>query len=540
VKPAAPAGQAIGQVSPPPASTGFRPLTPPSPRGQTSEVSQEVADSPLLPTRGKVRGAMPDPGESDQTLSIAQTFTIEQKGISHIGLEERHGHPRDLFWMWFATLANVTAVVSGAVIISIGISFYQAIVVIVVGNVLGFATLGIASLQGPSTGTTTMTVSRAAYGPRGTRGLSFFNWLTCVGFEAAGVAIIALAGLAILGKAGISSSALAKVIVLIVAILIQGLLPLFGHAAILTSLRYLSFLFAPLFIAMTIIVAPKVHLANVSHAGSFSTVLIALAVAIGAGGLSFANIGSDYTRYLPSSSNSRSIFWAVSVGSFLTATLLEILGAAIQSVAPASDPISGLPKVLPSGLLIPYLIFAIVTLFAVNTTDLYSSGLTLQTLGVRLKRWQCVIVDLVICAGLTLIVLFSNSFNRLFGEFLSLLVLWLAPWFGIYATDWLMRRNKYDNAALQNETGGAYWGTRGFSIPGVVAMLVGMAAAAVWSDNPVFVGPLSNATSGSDLSAFTGVLVAALVYYVMKRQTRWVDGASDKPGGAQELRVTSS
>jgi nucleobase:cation symporter-1, NCS1 family len=481
---------------------------------------------------------MPDPAEADQTLSISQTFTIEPKGISHIEQEERHGRPRDLFLMWFATLANVTAVVSGAVIISIGISFSQAVVVIVIGNVLGFASLGIASLQGPSAGTTTMTVSRAAFGPNGTRGLSFFNWLTCVGFEAAGVSIIALAGLAILEKAGIHSSALVKVIVLIVAILIQGVLPLFGHAAILRSLRYLSFLFAPLFVAMTIIVAPKVHLSSVSHAGNWSTVLIALAVTIGAGGLSFANIGSDYTRYLPRTTNTRSIFWAVSAGSFLSATLLEILGAAIQSVAPASDPISGLPKVLPGGLLVPYLLFAIVTLFAVNTTDLYSSGLTLQTLGVRLRRSQCVLIDLVICTGLTLIVLFSNSFNKLFGEFLSLLVLWLAPWFGIYAVDWLMRHNRYDNKALQNETGGRYWGTLGFSIPGVVAMLLGMLAAALWSDNPVFVGPLSNATSGSDLSAFIGVLIAGGVYYALRRQTRWQFGTQDTPGGSQKLQVT--
>jgi nucleobase:cation symporter-1, NCS1 family len=404
----------------------------------------------------------------------------------------------------------------------------------VVGNVLGFATLGVASLQGPSTGTTTMTVSRAAYGPRGTQGLSFFNWLTCVGFEASGVAIIALAGLAIIGKAGIHDTTTAKIIVVLVAILIQGILPLFGHAAILLSLRYLSFLFAPLFIAMTIIVAPKVHLANVSHGGSFSTILIALAVTIGAGGLSFANIGSDYSRYLPQASNGRSIFWAASVGSFLSGTLLELLGAAIQSVAPASNPISGLPKVLPSGLLIPYLLFAIVTLFAVNTTDLYSSGLTLQTLGIHLKRWQCVIVDLVICAGLTMFVLFSNNFNRLFGDFLSLLVLWLAPWFGIYAVDWLMRRNHYDNSALQSETGGRYWGTNGFSVPGVVAMLLGMTAAAVWSDNSAFVGPLSRATSGSDLSAFTGLFVAAAIYYVMKKQVRWREVAPVQAASSQE------
>lgn len=482
---------------------------------------------------------MPDPGESDRNLPIPQTFTIERKGISHITHEERHGRPRDLFWMWLATLANVSSLVTGAVIISIGISFAQAIGIILIGNVLSFATLGIASLQGPTTGTTTMTVSRAAYGPRGTRGLSFFNWLTCVGFEASGVAIIALAGLAILAKAGIHGTATVKVIVLVVAILIQGVLPLLGHAAILRSLRYLSFLFVPLFVAMAIIVVPKVHLANASHAGGWSTVLIALAVTIGGGGLGFANIGSDYTRYLPASSNRRSIFWAVSVGGFLTGTLLEILGAALQSVAPASDPISGLPKVLPSGLLIPYLIFAIVTLFAVDTTEMYSSGLTLQTLGVPLKRWQCVIIDLVICAALTLVVLFSNSFNRLFGDFLSLLVLWLCPWFGIYTADWLMRRNRYDNEALQNETGGRYWGTKGFSVPGVVAMLAGMAAASVWSDNPVFVGPLSSLTGGSDLSAFTGVAVGAAVYYALKRQSRWQFGAKDSPGENQPLQVTS-
>jgi purine-cytosine permease-like protein len=172
---------------------------------------------------------------------------------------------------------------------------------------------------------------------------------------------------------------------------------------------------------------------------------------------------------------------------------------------------------LPSGLLIPYLLFAIVTVLSVNTADLYSSGLSLQTLGVKLKRWQCVMVDLVICFGLTIVVLFSSSFNTFFSDFRSLLILWLAPWFGIYATDFLMRRNQYDNAALQNKSGGSYWYTKGFSIPGIVAMVVGMAASAMWINNPVLVGPLSRVTGGSDLSVFTGVLVAAGVYYVLKR-----------------------
>ena len=62
----------------------------------------------------------------------------------------------------------------------------------------------------------------------------------------------------------------------------------------------------------------------------------------------------------------------------IPAVLLEVLGAAIASiVSTASDPISGLPKALPGWVVTPYLFVAIITLFAVNTIDLYSSGLTL-------------------------------------------------------------------------------------------------------------------------------------------------------------------
>lgn len=450
---------------------------------------------------------MPELGEN------TRAFEIEQRGIEHVTEGERHGTPRELFWMWFGTLSNVLAVVTGAVIISVGISFVQAIFVIVIGNVLACASLGIASLQGPEAGTTTMVVSRAAFGPRGGRVLSGFNWLTVVGFEASGVALIALAALAILGQMGVASSTGVKIAVVIAAIAIQGVLPMFGHAAIVLSLRYLSYLFAPLFVVMAVVVVPKVHLAALSKGGTWGEIMVALAITIAGGGLSFANIGSDYTRYLPRLTSKRALFGAVTVGSLIPIVLLELLGAAIQSVAPASDPISGLPKVLGSGVLVPYLVFAMITLFAVNTTDLYSSGLTLQSIGLRLTRWKCVIVDLIVCAAVAAVTLFSTSFNTLFSDFLSLLILWLAPWFGIYAVDWLLRKQEYDPEALLNDSGGAYWYRRGYNPAGMVALLVGMGASALWINTPVFQGPLSHLTGNSDFSVFTGVFAGGLVYW---------------------------
>jgi purine-cytosine permease-like protein len=165
----------------------------------------------------------------------------------------------------------------------------------------------------------------------------------------------------------------------------------------------------------------------------------------------------------------------------------------------------------------PYLIMAIVTLLAVNTIDLYSSGLTLQAIGLKIKRWQCVLVDMVIATVVAAVAIFNADFNRIYSDFLSLLIVWLSPWLAIYLVDWLMRRGQYDAGALLQDRGGRYWRNGGFHIPGVVAQLAGMAAACLWIDSPAFVGPLSSRTAGSDFSFFMGLVVGGVLYYLLAR-----------------------
>jgi purine-cytosine permease-like protein len=247
--------------------------------------------------------------------------------------------------------------------------------------------------------------------------------------------------------------------------------------------------------------------------------MVTVALVISAGGLSWANTGSDYSRYLPEDSHKAGIFWWSSLGGMIPAVLLEVLGAAIASiVSTASDPISGLPKALPGWVVTPYLFVAIITLFAVNTIDLYSSGLTLQAIGLKLKRWQCVIVDMIIATVVGGITIFNSDFNRLYSEFLGLLIVWLSPWLAIYLVDWALRRGKYEPAALLQSRGGRYWRNGGFNIPGVVAQLLGMAASCLWLNSTAFVGPLSSRTSGSDFSFFMGLLVGGAAYFLLGRR----------------------
>ncbi len=444
---------------------------------------------------------------------------IETHGIDLISSEERHGKPTDLFWMWMGSNLNIFYPVNGALLIFFGLSFGQAILCALIGNLIFFG-VGLTSLQGPKTGTSTFTISRAAYGPNGGRSFSIFNWITCVGFEASGIALMVLAGLALLHEAGVHNPGTAiKVVLLLVAMVVQSFLPVLGHETIMRVQRYLSYLLVPLFIIMAIMVVGKVQVGSISHGSGWAMFMVALALVISGGGLSWANTGSDYSRYLPADASPKKIFWSASMGGMIPAVLLEILGAAIASIVKnASDPISGLPSALPGWVVVPYLIMAILTLLGANTTNLYSSGLTLQAIGLKLKRWHCVLVDLVIATTIGGITIFSSNFNHLYSNFLSLLIAFLAPWLGVYGVDWLMRRGTYDAASLLNTTKTSrYWGSGGFNLAGVIAQIAGMAAACLWLSSPAFVGPLSSRTQGSDFSFFMGIIVGGLVYFVLAR-----------------------
>jgi nucleobase:cation symporter-1, NCS1 family len=429
-----------------------------------------------------------------------QVLEIEQRGIQLVPATSRHGKPSDLFFMWLGTNLNVFYIVNGAIVIALGLSFTQALLVIAAGN-LCFFCVGLTSLQGPKTGTSTFVISRAAYGPNGGRGLSLFNWLTCVGYEASGLALIVLAALELLAKAGVHPGVGVKVAVILGAAAVQFVLPLYGHATILAAEKWLAWLFIPLFAVMAILVAPKVHLGSLPAGAGWGTVMVAVAVIISGGGLPWANTGSDYSRYLPADSSARGIFWWSSLGGLIPSVLLSVLGAAVATaVKTASDPIAGVPLALPGWVAVPYLILAILTLLAV-------------------RRPAAALIDLVICVAVTFVAIFSASFNRLYLEFLSLLIVWLAPWFAIYIADWLLRRGRYDPASLVRENGGRYWRRGGVHWPGIIAQAVGMAASLMWINSPAYTGPLSSRAGGSDLSVFTGMAAGGLAYWLLARRT---------------------
>ena len=327
---------------------------------------------------------------------------------------------------------------------------------------------------------------------------------------------------------------------IIIAALLQMIVPLLGHATISKILRYLAYVFIVFFAVLAGFTFNRLHLSTF-HAKpvSFAVWTTALVLIISVGGLGWTENGNDYSRYLPRGTAGSRTFWAATLGGAIPSLILELLGVFAYTITTKTVGIAqlGVPQTFPSWFVTPFLIFAIFQLLAINTIDMYSSGVTLQALGLPIKRWGAVIIDTVVCAVVTGIILFHGNFYADFSGFLLYIVVWLAPWFGILITDYLLRRREYDALSLRSARDGIYWRNGGIHWPAVIAQVVGMVAALMWINAafavPSYTGPLSNhfpGLHGGDFSWAIGIVVGALIYWLLagrsvRREAARVTGA---------------
>jgi purine-cytosine permease-like protein len=70
---------------------------------------------------------------------------VELNALNTMPESERRGHPRDLFWPWFAANVSVFGISYGAFLLGFGISFAQAVTDRLIGIVVSFLLCGIVS-----------------------------------------------------------------------------------------------------------------------------------------------------------------------------------------------------------------------------------------------------------------------------------------------------------------------------------------------------------------------------------------------------------
>jgi len=222
--------------------------------------------------------------------------------------------------------------------------------------------------------------------------------------------------------------------------------------------------------------------------------------------------------------------------SYLPSMLLTMMGAFCATLGDMSDPVAGLQPLIPRWLFIVYTIAVVGGSLANNVPTYYSSGLSLQAIGLNVHRYVATMLDVVASTAIALYILFVQDFSTALNNFIALLVVWVGPFGGVWICDAFLRRGRYDFRAIHSKAGaaGRYWGWGGLNPAGCLAMLGGMLVAALTMRSPLYDGPLASALGGADLSWVLGFPVSMLLYGMLTAlRARRAVAAAIVPAGSE-------
>jgi purine-cytosine permease-like protein len=447
---------------------------------------------------------------------------VEVRGIDWIPQSERHGHPRELLMLWASSNVTYLYVVLGGVVIGMGLTLAQAALAIVLGNLWWFV-VGLIAASGPASGRPSYVVMRALFGVRANRiNVVLSGWGVCVGYGAINLSVGSLATDQLLVWAGVHPSLALRLVVVVITPALTLTVSIFGHATMVRCAQPFTAILALCMLAIAAAILPHIdwawHPAHVLTGWAGWGVVITASAVIASNPLSWTS-SADFARYLPADVPVRDVLVWTALGGFIPAVLLALLGALAGTVANMADPQVGLSTLLPGWLTPVFLAFIALSSITNNIMTAYSSGISLQAAGVRLRRSLTVLADGLLAFSGTVYALFVADFLTALGDFLALSVAVLGPGMAIYATDLMLRHNRYDGIGLGNETRTSpYWYWHGISPAGVIAQLLGTAAALSAIVSKLWTGPIATAFGGTDFSCLIGPLVAGGVYALLMRR----------------------
>jgi NCS1 family nucleobase:cation symporter-1 len=388
---------------------------------------------------------------------------IEANGINTITEDERKGHPRDLFLPWFASNVGVFGISYGAFVLFDSLSLWQAIVAGIVGIVLSFALVGVVAIAGPRGSAPTMIVSRAAFGVRGNWLAAFFSWILTVGWEVFLVVLGTLAFASVCGRLGLGSGDGVKIIGIAIIVGLTMLGGITGFDLIMRMQGAITVIAGVLTILVMALTASHLHLSKVTALpnGSATSFIAAIVLAATGFGLGWVYAGADYSRYLPRRTSKRSIIGWTTFGGAIGPVILLSFGVLLAGSSKsllngiADDPVGALSTALPRWFLVPFIVLAVLGLVGATVLDVYSSGLNLQSMGLRVPRHLAALVDGVLMTLGSIYVLFfaHSSFLTQFEGFLITLGVPVGAWLGVMIADVIMRRRDYAERDLYDPRG---------------------------------------------------------------------------------------
>ena len=447
----------------------------------------------------------------EESARYGDRVTIpEPYSIEHIPFAERHGHSRQLLWLWLAANLTIADYAIGFVPVALGLSVGPAILALALGNILGGLVLAWSAAMGPAAGYPQMFIGRRAFGRIGGYIPAGLNWLSTAGWFTVNTILGAFAIELLLPGLPFWLSAA-------VLVVLQTLLVIYGHNVIQEFERYMVLILGVLFAIATVIALSHGSTIAAWHPKPFAGTLTLFAIVLAVSFsyiMSWSPYASDYSRYLPEITSRSYIAIYVFIGAVLASFLTEVVGLLVAILAPAgATPIAALKTVMGG-----FGAFAVVAVMlgatTANVLNLYSNTMSAKVLDIRLQRWHLAIIGGAL--GFALALLGYQNFTQNYENFLIVLDYWIMPWLAVVLLDFYVFGHRepmgFSQAVPVN------WN-------GLIAWLIGLAVSLLFISEQFQVfglkahGPLATWFRDADFGYFIGFIIAGVIYVLLNRGT---------------------
>ncbi len=449
----------------------------------------------------------------------------ETRGIELIPDHQRRGRARDLLAVWAAPNVSIFNFTIGATLILLGLDMTQAIIVTILGS-LPWILTGVVAIAGPSAGTASSVITRAIFGIVGNRlMMAILGGLMGALYMAIGWAASSFLGAELLRRSGLSDSVAVPILVTVVVSAITILVAVYGYDLIVRAYPYVTAALLVVFLIVTGFVLPLADWGYtpaepLDGPGLISAMSIGFTI-LAATPLSYTT-SPDFSRYLPRATKRSHIVAATALGGAIPTIFFTIVGALIATglseVAVNNGFDSAMLDVVPVWLGFLLVIGVVVNTVAINAMNTYSASMSLQSIGLPMRRIPAAILIGSIATLLTIYFVLASNLLDAVNLTLQFTVIAAAPVMGIFVVDVLGRRGDYKGTDLfDEEPGGRFWFTRGWSLPGMVAIVGGGAASALCLTTDIWAGPIAESLGFVDLSVPVGLIVAGAIYAILGR-----------------------
>ncbi len=446
---------------------------------------------------------------------------VETHGIDEIPPADRHGHPRELGFLWAGAFVNYASLLTASLLTTYyGLGVWDGLAAVLIGTAAGAILLGLLSNTGPRSGLPQIIFTRGIFGRRGSYPGAALTLFLGVGWFAVDTVIAALAGVQLLQVAGLSADVAGKFLfpwVLVIAA-VSVAVAVYGHRTIKVFETFGAVAFATLSLVLFALLASQMQwtAGPTVHGADYPGAFILGGMSCFALVASWYPFASDYSRYLPAKSAVASVTWWPVVGVALPMLLLGLFGLLLPTIDPTLAADQGVLSVItrhaPAAVAVPFFAFVILGEIWANYLDVYTAGLVSLALGIRLKRWRTALACGLLGAAIATIAVVIWDFHLFYQDFLILTYLWAPAWAAVVLLSFF--------AVGQ-----------GKPRPALFAWLIGTALSLVFVNYPILFSTafpsahfpnqaLTDALHGADLSGIVSVAAAAGSYLWLRRVMR--------------------